>query len=380
MSHPTRLNASDSTDRLVRLFRYIEADPANPALRGDAAEECLTLGRADEALAHAEAGLRATPGNASLLNAKARALMTAGRHAEAASVLADLVRLHPEPHLAFNLAFAQFYSADASAAHKTLAPFVSAEPEPAVAALWITCLHHLGEIEPAVSFAHKHEARFGSDASFLAAAALAYFDAEAFGDADRASCTALALDPASVEGLIVRGSLALGRADAGRALADFEEAARRRPKDGRVLSGVGMAKLLAGDAVGARETLQHAVAFMPSHVGTWHALGWACIALQSLDEAGAAMRHALDLDRNFGESHGALAVVAALSGKRQEAQAAIDRAQRLDPRGLSARYAQMVLSGEAADPAKFERTARRILSSRSLPGGFTIADLLPRRH
>jgi hypothetical protein len=39
----------------------------------------------------------------------------------------------------------------------------------------------------------------------------------------------------------------------------------------------------------------------------------------------------------------------------------------------------MVLSGEAADPEKFDRAARRVLSSRSLPGGLTLADLFTRR-
>jgi tetratricopeptide (TPR) repeat protein len=379
MSSPAPSNHPSAADRLARLLRYVDTDPANPALRGEIAEACLSLGRADEALSHAQAGLRAVPGDAQLANAKARALMSLGRHAEAIPVLAALLQQRPDAHLAFNLAYAQLQSGDAKSAHDTLAPFASGEPEPALATLWVRCLHHLGELESAIAFARSHEARFASDAAFLAAAALAYFDGEAFEDADRVSRAALALEPGLVEGLMVRGSLALGRADAAAALADLAEAVRCRPKDGRALSGLGMAKLLAGDGAGARDALRQAVSLMPLHIGTWHALGWSCIVLKSLDEAADAMRHALDLDRNFGESHGAVAVVAALAGRREEAQAAIDRALGLDPRGLSARYAQMVLSGEAADPEKFDRAARRVLSSRSLPGGLTLADLFTRR-
>jgi tetratricopeptide (TPR) repeat protein len=256
---------------------------------------------------------------------------------------------------------------------------VSGEPESALAALWIRCLHFLGDVEPAMSFARTHETRCASDAGFLSSAALAYFDGEAFEDAARASRAALALAPGSVEALIVRGSLALGRADAPAALADFEEALQRKPNEGRAASGLGMARLLAGDPAGSREVLRQAIEHMPTHIGTWQSLGWACIALQAWDEAGAAMGRALELDRNFGESHGAVAVVAALTGQREAAQASIERALRLDPNGLSARYAQMVLSGEAADPTRFEQAARRVLSSRSLPGGLTVADLLRRR-
>lgn len=346
MSEPT-FPSVDPAERLARLLRYLDSDPTNPALLRDAVDSCLSL-------------------------------VSAGRHADAAPALARLLRLHPDSHLAYNLAYAQMQSGDADAARETLASFVSAEPEAPLAALWVTCLHRLADVQGAIAFARTHEARLATGIAFLGAAALAYLDGEAFDDADRAARASLAIDGDSVDALIVRGSLSLGRADAAAALGDLARASHLRPHDGRALSGLGMAQLLSRDAAAARTTLQNAVARMPTHIGTWHALGWACISLKSLNEAAAAMAHALDIDRNFGESHGAVAVVAALAGRREEAQASIDRALRLDPRGLSARYAQMVLSGEAADPQRFERTARRVLSSRSLPGGLTVADLLPR--
>jgi tetratricopeptide (TPR) repeat protein len=307
--------------------------------------------------------------------------MASGRHLQAVPSLAALLKSRADAHIAFNLAYAQLTTGDTDGVRETLAPFIaSGECDSMIGALWIRCLHHRGELESAISFARAQEARCASDANFLGTAALAYFDGEAFEDAERASRAALALDQGSVEALIVRGSLALGRADAKQAQADFARAARHAPNEGRAASGLGMARLLAADAAGARDALRQAVELMPSHVGTWHALGWACIALQAWDDAAAVMQKALELDRNFGESHGAVAVVAAFSGRRDEARAAIDRALRLDPDGLSARYAQMVLSGEAADPEKFEQSARRVLSSRSLPGGLTVADILARRR
>lgn len=375
------MDSSATLDRLTRLAGYIEADPTNPDLRRDAAEACLSVGRADDALLHAETGLVGSPGDPQLLNTKARALMSLGRHAEAAPLLSDLLRTRSDAALAFNLAYAQLQSGNPQGAKDTLTPYVSTEAalEPALATLWIRCLHHLAQLDDAMSFARLHEPRCGSVAAFLGAAALAYFDGEAFDDAARASGAALALDPSSVDALVVRGSLALGRGDEQAAISDFAQAVALRPHDGRSVSGLGMAKLLAGDATGARSTLQQAVSLMSSHIGTWHALGWACIALRAFDEAGGAFQRALELDHNFGESHGAMAVVAALTGRSDDARAAIDRALRLDPQGLSARYAEMILSGEAADPARFDRAARRVLSSRSLPGGLTVADLLARR-
>lgn len=368
------------TARLSQLHRYLQADPANPALRAEAAEVSLFLSRADEALSHADIGLRSKPADAQLTNAKARALMSLGRHVEAIPLLTNLLASQPEPNVAFNLAYAQLQAGDAAAAKATLAPFVRGEPDAPLAGLWVRSLHHLAEVDAAAAFARAHASRCAQDAGFLSAAALVYLDSGAFEAAGQASDAALAIDPACADALIARGSLALGRADSASAHADLQQAVRQRPRDGRALSALGMAKLLAGDAPGARETLREATVRMPSHIGTWHALGWACIALKSLDEARSAMQHALELDRNFGESHGAVAVVAAMQGQGDEAKAAIDRALRLDPRGLSARYAQMVLNGDTADADKFEKSARRVLSSRSLPGGITLADLIARRR
>ena len=49
---------------------------------------------------------------------------------------------------------------------------------------------------------------------------------------------------------------------------------------------------------------------------------------------------------------------------------------RLDASALSARYAQMILAGDTADPERFARLAERILEERTVSGGHTMASLL----
>ncbi len=56
-----------------------------------------------------------------------------------------------------------------------------------------------------------------------------------------------------------------------------------------------------------------------------------------------AFDRVLALDRNFGETHGGLAVIAALQGREVDARASIKRALRLDPQSMSTQYAQMLL-------------------------------------
>jgi Flp pilus assembly protein TadD len=115
---------------------------------------------------------------------------------------------------------------------------------------------------------------------------------------------------------------------------------------------------------------------MPSHIGTWHLLGWSRILGRELDGARSAFDTALGLDRNFGESHGGMAVVLALQGQREQAEAAIERALGLDRDSLAARYAQMVLSGQTEDPERFRQLARRLMQTRQGAFGRTLSDLI----
>lgn len=85
------------------------------------------------------------------------------------------------------------------------------------------------------------------------------------------------------------------------------------------------------------------------------------------------------LDRNYGESHGGVAVVAALLGRNSDAKASIQRALRLDPESLSAKYAQMVLSGVTNDPDKFRKLALRIISFRPGLIGAALAQAFAKR-
>jgi Flp pilus assembly protein TadD len=178
------------------------------------------------------------------------------------------------------------------------------------------------------------------------------------------------------EALVTAGSLALARMDSAAADALLTEVVAARPEEGRAWSALGMASLLRRDLDAARKQLETALRFMPSHIGTWHSMGWCCLFAGDRAGARAAFEHALELDRNFGESHGGLAVVLAQAGEREEAERSIDRALGLDPQGLAARYAQMILGGQTEDPERFRQLARRLMQSRQGAFGRSLSDLL----
>lgn len=365
---------------LERVERYLAIDPANPHLLATAIDVSLALGRVDAALKHAQAAIAQLPDDLFMANRYGRVLIAQGRLGEAAQVFEKLSAQTADPSVAFNLALVYFRQGQYAQARSVFEPHIGQGVSPAAVTLFVRTLHHLGEIEQAVELVKQHEARCSGDADFLAAASLLCLDDDQLEAAQRFSEAALALGKRPLEALVVGGSVALAHDDAAAAKTMFNDALSVNPTDGRSWSGLGMASLLTGELSDAREQLLRAVDNLPADIGSWHALGWCQIASGELAGAGHAFRKALAVDRNVAESHGGLAVVDALQGRKSEAEAGIERALRLDPEGLSARYAQMVLSGVASDPEKFRKLALGIISARPGHIGAMLAQTLAKRE
>ena len=122
---------------------------------------------------------------------------------------------------------------------------------------------------------------------------------------------------------------------------------------------------------------------MPDHIGTWHGLAWLQILSGDLLAAEASFGKALAIDRNFGDTHGGLAVVAALQGRTDECRRMIRRALGLNPRSFPARYAESLLLAKAGDREKSADIVRQLLTSAPSDGGASVevlvAALLERR-
>ena len=117
---------------------------------------------------------------------------------------------------------------------------------------------------------------------------------------------------------------------------------------------------------------------MPTHVGSWHVLAWAQLLSGELDAAEENFNRALDLDRNFAETHGGLASVAAIRGEKTKAEHLIDVALRLDQDCLSAKFAQSVLVGNAGDSAKARQNILDTAATLSAKDGSALSRLLSR--
>jgi tetratricopeptide (TPR) repeat protein len=369
----------DPNARLKRVEGYLESDPGNLELLGMAIDLSLAAGDAERAAAHARAARERHPANPFIDYRHGRTLIAQGRWREAAPLFAALLTAHPHVNVAYSLADCQLRAGDYAAALQTLAPF-HANPAlpPEAVTLMLRALHHLGNVEGATALAEAQGARMADDTDFLAAASLLHLDN---GQVEQAAALAervLASGQRPVEALVTSGTVALARTDTDLAIERFNEVLAKNPSEGRSWSGLGTASLLCQDLANARTQLEQAVRLMPTHIGSWHALGWCQLFARDLVGAEQSFSTALGLDRNFGESHGAMAVIAAHNGERAAAKEAVERALRLDPTCLSARYAQMVMNGQTEDPERFKPIAYRFLAGRKTLSGEAVADVVER--
>jgi Flp pilus assembly protein TadD len=370
--------AGGAPSRLHRLLGYLAQDPGNERLRADAFDEALASGAFDAARQLADEALGRAPGDAAWRHRGALLDMAGQAWTRACAGFEALRREgHGGPALAYNLAYIDFAQGHIAQAEEALRPLVAEalEQVPQSLALLVSCQHRRGAPDEAVATFRAHAAR-ASTAAALGAASLAALDAEELVAAAAWADQALAQDDRQQEALVAKATLRVAARDAAGALQLLVRALERAPNDGRVLSTMAMAEMLAGRLPQAKALYTRAVALMTDHIGTWIGLGWCEVFLHDLAGARAAVEAALAIDPRFGESHGLLAVVEALEGRAEAAGESIRRAQALDRAGLSVEYARAILAGEAQDPQRLLKRAELALARHAGPGGRTLADVV----
>ncbi len=378
--NPAELNAE--RERFARLRDFLRRDPANRPLRQEIFDLALQLGEFDVAQPLLEQVLMLDAEAADWRHNLAVMHLARADYRGAERALHWLIdHGHSAPAVFYNLAWALFCQSRPAEALAIAQPLLEgAQCAPALT-LSLRCLHHLGRLHEGLTlFEAELAGGHAVEADALGVAALLAFDLEHFDLAAAWSQRALQGAPRNAEALITAGSLALAAQDLERATALLRRALKVRAGDGRSWSGLAMCALLSGQFDAARDAFERSLVAMPRHIGSWLGLGWCQILRHDIAAARAAFAHALELDHNFGESHGGLAVVLALQGHAALAADAVRRALGLDPRSLSARYAQSVLAGETEDRVELERLAAVWLKDRQGPDGTALIELVRRRR
>lgn len=374
--------------RLLRLEGFLAQDPGNPHLLNDAFQAALAAARFDAAefhLTHA----RALGHDARLWQLHAIHLDLARHRWDDAR--AAITSLMAEPgldkalsdSLSQDLAYVLFEQRDHAAALASLEPVVASatadgsELPVSSQQLLLRLWHRSAKLDEAMNWARAADAAGRLAPVAAGVASLVAVDAGDLPLAGQWMRRAEQGGTNTVESLLTASTLALASRDGDAAQGFARQALAMNGEDGRSWSMLGLAQLLGGGLPESQQSLERAVLTMPEHVGTWLALGWVRVMRQDAAAAQAAFEEGLARDRNFAECHGALAVALAMQGQDEPARQSIERAQRLDPAGLSAQFAQLVLDGHGqVDPAALRDVAGKLLGQRLGPMGGTMSDWL----
>lgn len=364
-------------ERLNRLNTYLAQDPDNLLLRTEIFETTLSLGDFEGAQSQLDAVQGRGVWDAAWKHRQALLLMARGHYSRAEALLRSLMASgEASPVIPYNLAYLLFIQGQFAKAERLLQSLMtSAQQMPEIVAMWLRCQHRLHHLEVGLAAFRSAEKTGQVGADAYGVASLIAIDAGHFSEAEAWSTQALGFDPRQMEALVSQGTLALNAQDAEKAKHYLQRALAINESDGRTWSAMALADMLELKLNDAVVAFQKAVTLMPEHIGTWHGLGWCQLLLKEAAAAAYSFERSLQLDRNVGESHGGLAAALALQGRKLDAQDSIERALRLDPRNLSARYAQALLDGKTDAADVFLPLCRLALSQHKdfAPGALAVA-------
>jgi len=373
------MSAEQLQAKISQFAAFLQADPDNPALLLELGQLYHQAGHFDDALAYLVRLIELDPGSVAAQSRIAAVYLSQHRFAEAGVLLQRLADGGDRSTaLQHNLGIALFFQERyAEAAACFSAARDAGLDAPANAKFLAYALHHEGDLEGAALAADAWSAGAATGAA-KAYLSLISFD---LGQRDKARSLAqavLAEEPDSVDAHTVLGSLALEEQDIDSAAASFGQVLARQPDDGRALLGLGLTQLHAARPQEAIVSMQHASASMPGHAGTLVALGWAQLTAGDAAAAEKTFPQAIEIDRNFAESHGGLAAALVHLQRPDQAKTEIMVANKLDRANFGAVYAQAMLLKQDNRSDLADRLIGRALQQAPVAGGPTIFEGLTR--
>jgi tetratricopeptide (TPR) repeat protein len=351
-----RQEPAANASRLLLLLDFLESDPENLNLIGDAADAALdesALDRVGELVARYRALAEVPP---PLLNIEGIAAMRQGRLDEAAATFTALrASGHDHSSLRFNLAWVSALQQR----HDDVLALLDDEvvgAVPRAAALKVQTLHHLDRIEDAIAAGQGMAELYPNDNHLLGALSVAAMDADDF---ELAKHYAMRAD-GGADALTTQGLISLNDDAPEAAAALFDRALAEHPDAPRAWLGRGLSLLAQGDADGAAPCIDKGAEIFGDHLGSWIASGWTHFVRKDLGAARHSFETALSHDDNFAETHGALAVLDIAEGSIDSARKRTDIALRLDKEcfgGILARTLLLEFDGKPELAAKIRDRA-----------------------
>lgn len=364
------------SNRLTRLLGYLEQDPNNLVLLRDASNQALEEGAWDQARALVASALALMPHDPVSRYRKAVILTHDG---DAAGSLALTQALLDEGSQQDAVLFQHARALLLAGRHADAEPVLEgllprAEGLPEFAYLYVRALHGAGRIEDAIEVASG----LGEDPLAQGMLSLLYIDLDRLQEGAALAAAVLEKHPENIDALISAGTVSLAIEESDSALPYFERAIQSHGDSGRAWMGIGLARMASQDLPGAREAFEKTVRLMPVHLGAWNIMAWIQILQQDYPAAEATLQTALRINHNFGETHGTIAVLRVFEQQWAEAKKHADIAVRLQPDSFAGRFAQALLLEQRGRPDKARQLVAHVMRNFQAPAGGNLADVVRR--
>jgi tetratricopeptide (TPR) repeat protein len=359
-------------ERFQALLQFLEQDPDNITLIGDAASAAFDANELETAQSLVSRYKSLSEMPLSLINLEGLIALRMGVLDVAASAFDLLLDSGvDDPAVRFNRAWVHALNEEHEAALVLLDDDTIAVTERA-ASLKVQTLHHLGQIEEALAVGQGMVERFPGNDSLLGALSVVAMDAD---DLDLARHYAEQATGGS-DALTTRGLIALNDSSPEKSIALFDQALAIHPEASRAWIGRGLGLVAHGDNLRAVEALRKGAELFGDHLGSWIALGWTQFMGRDLAGSRATFEHALSLDDNFAETHGGLAVLDVAAGKLESAQRRADVALRLDRECFGGMLALILLREATGNPEMAQRLWEKALNMPTGVDGRTLAQAM----
>ena len=354
---------------ITRFESYLRDDPTNTRLWIEVGDLYHQAGRFDEAQACFEKVLILDPLHSIAISRLAGVCLSQHRFAEAEQLFQNILNEDQDnASLSHNLGLALFYQhkweeAEQRFAHADRCGLTA----PANLAYWARSLHYQEKLAEATSIAQRWQDNTHTTESkgYLALLAM---DSGNMAQAELLALETLAIDPSNTDAATVAGTAAIEQQRIEEGSRYFQNVIDAKPDQGRAWLGMGLTHLYESRHEESIDSLKQAATLLPGNAGVLVTLGWVHINTKRMPEAEKIFRQAVDMDRNFAEAHGGLAVSLVFQQKLTEARDEVKRATKLDPKNFGAIYANAILLKLDGRGALAEKIIAKALEQAPLPG------------
>jgi tetratricopeptide (TPR) repeat protein len=367
---------TDIQEQIEQLKSFAAADPDNALIWISLGDLYYRAGQLGEAQRAFERAAKAEPGNTVAQGRLARLKIAAHDFAGAEALLRELIAAgENDPAFRYNLGIALLHLHRYEEALGEIND-IAGNVDAADLDLYRAQAHHqLGDNEASVRFARSW-AKSNPGPGAEGYLSLLEFDAGQTDQARPRAQAVLEAEPENPDASVVIGTWRMEQQDIDEAEELFSNVTRLEPENMRGWLGSGLAALYRRDFPKAIELLERAQGCQPDNVGAVTTLGWAHLLHDDTECAEAVFREAIDIDRNFGEAHGGLAIVLTTLGRDGEAQDEIRRARGLDPVGFGYRIAESLMLRSSGEEEAANRKMRALLEESVVPGGPSLLESL----